>query len=272
MIALNDNILDTIRQRRSTGESLGKLAREAGVSWQWLWTMLYPSAPAGEQPVLQCNAAAGSLTEKYRPTSLEAIWGQGQVVKVLRKFAADPHPAAFIFEGETGTGKTSASLALAQALGCDLGQKEFGGVRTISSGEQSPEAVKETYRAMWNIPWQGSGWKVVIVNEADRMSGPAETVWLDRLESLPQRTVVIFTTNYAAKLSQRFLDRCIRLSFASKAEDLRSAAFHLAVRIWKAETGKKPGARKLQEIIKATERDGQISFRRLIQSLTVELG
>src|ERR1017187_9810901 len=102
MIALNDTILDTIRQRRSTGESLGKLAREAGLPWQRLWTMLYPSAPAGEQPALQCNAAAGSLTEKYRPTSLDAIWGQGQVVKVLRKFAANPHPAAFIFEGETG--------------------------------------------------------------------------------------------------------------------------------------------------------------------------
>ncbi|MBI5725032.1 MAG: hypothetical protein HZA50_13810 [Planctomycetes bacterium] len=36
--------------------------------------------------------------------------------------------------------------------------------------------------------------------------------------------------------------------------------------------GIKPDASKLQEIIKSTEQDGQISFRGLIQALTVALG
>src|ERR1035437_2158290 len=100
--AMTNDALETLRQRRSMGESLGKLAREAGLPWQRLWGLLYPSAPAGDQPALQCNAAAGSLTEKYRPTSLDAIWGQQAVVKILRKFASAPYPSAFIFEGQTG--------------------------------------------------------------------------------------------------------------------------------------------------------------------------
>ena len=62
-------------------------------------------------------------------------------------------------------------LALAGALGCDLGQKEFGGVRTIASGEQSADAVREAYQQMFNCPWHGSGWKVVIV--ASRAPGSA---------------------------------------------------------------------------------------------------
>jgi DNA polymerase III delta prime subunit len=41
----------------------------------------------------------------------------------------------------------------------------------------------------------GSGWKVVIINEADRMTPQAEVMWLDGLEKLPAKTVVVFTTN-----------------------------------------------------------------------------
>jgi replication-associated recombination protein RarA len=272
MTTLDISTLDALRQRRSTGESLSRLAGEVGLPWQRLWTMLYPSAPTGKQPALQCNAAAGSLTEKYRPTSLGAIWGQDTVVKVLRKFAANPHPAAFIFDGETGTGKTSAALALAGALGCDLGQKEFGGVQTIASGEQSADAVRDAYRQMFNIPWHGSGWKVVIANEADRMARPAETIWLDVLEAIPAKTVIIFTTNEAGRLSQRFLDRCTRLTFESDAEKLRASATALAAAVWKAETGKRPDAAKVRQMVQATEAQGELSFRRLMQHLTVALG
>ena len=267
---LPSETLQSIRARRQSGVSLKALAQEAGLSWQRLWGLLYPTGATS--PRHDAQRPAGPLTERYRPLTLADICGQEEAVGVLSRFAQRPYSTAYLFDGETGTGKTSAALALANALGCDLTKQEFGGVYTISSGEQSPEAVKETYRMMYNCPWHGSGWTVVIVNEADRMSSPAETVWLDRLESLPQKTVVIFTTNHAAKLSQRFQDRCTRLTFASKAEELHSAAFHLAVKVWKAETGQKPDVGKLQEIIKATEQDGQISFRRLIQALTVELG
>jgi replication-associated recombination protein RarA len=264
--------LDTIRQRRAASENLGKLAKEAGLPWQRLWTLLYPSAPTSKQPTVKANMAAGSLTEKYRPTSLDAIWGQEQAVKVLRKFAAKPYPAAFIFDGETGTGKTSAALALASAIGCDLGQKEFGGVRSIASGEQSADAVRDAYRQMFNIPWHGSGWKVVIANEADRMARPAETIWLDVLEAIPAKTVIIFTTNEADRLSQRFMDRCTRLTFESDAEKLRASATALAAAVWKAETGKQPAQAQVHQIVQATETQGQLSFRRLMQHLTVALG
>jgi replication-associated recombination protein RarA len=272
MTTLQISDLDTIRQRRSAGENLGKLAKEVGLPWQRLWGMLYPSAPAADRHKLQVTAPSGPLTEKYRPTSLDAIWGQDTVVKVLRKFAANPYPAAFIFAGETGTGKTSAALALAAALGCDLAQKEFGGVQTIASGEQSADAVRDAYRQMFNIPWHGSGWKVVVCNEADRMARPAETIWLDVLESIPAKTVIIFTTNEAGRLSQRFLDRCTRLTFESDAEKLRASATALAAAVWKAETGKQPAPAQVHQIVQATEAQGQLSFRRLMQELTVAIG
>ena len=271
-LAIDANVLESVRTRRSAGESLGKLAREVGLSWQRLWTLLYPTAPPAKHwPAIRPNAASGSLTEKYRPTSLDTLWGQEDVVKVLRKFAASPYPTAFVFDGETGTGKTSAALALAAAIGCDLGQKEFGGVQTIASGEQSADAVREAYRQMFNCPWHGSGWKVVIVNEADRMARPAETIWLDVLEAIPGKTVIIFTTNEAGRLSQRFLDRCTRLTFESGADKLQASATRFASEVWKAETNRKPESAKIQQIVQSVEANGQISFRRIIQALTVAL-
>jgi len=269
-IAIEPDTIQSIRARRQSGVSLKALAQEAGLSWQRLWGLLYPTGATS--PRHDAQRPAGPLTERYRPLTLSDICGQEEAVGVLSRFAQRPYSTAYLFDGETGTGKTSAALALANALGCDLTKQEFGGVYTISSGEQSPEAVKETYRMMYNCPWHGSGWKVVIVNEADRMSSPAETVWLDRLESLPQKTVVIFTTNHAAKLSQRFVDRCTRLTFVSDAEKLRASAVQFASAIWKAETRCKPDPVKIQQIVQSVETNGQISFRRLVQALTVELG
>jgi hypothetical protein len=149
---------------------MAALARELGLSWQRLWTMLYQppggtgfpacASATGKNaratkdtwPALQVTTGAHSLVERYRPTRLEAIWGQEAVVEVLSKFAKDPYSTAFIFEGYTGTGKTSAALALAAAVGCDLSQKEFGGVHVIASGEQTAENVREVARQM-SLTW-----------------------------------------------------------------------------------------------------------------------
>jgi len=273
---LTKSVLDTIRQRRSAGETLSRLAGEIGIPWQRLWSLLYSAPHAADDsvdtsPVLRKVTVDGPLVERYRPITLDAIFGQAKVVKVLRKFASQPYSTAFVFEGETGTGKTSAALALAAALGCDLDQKEFGGVQTIASGEQSADAVREAYQHMHVAPWSGSGWKVVIVNEADRLARTAEVIWLDVLESLPAKTVIVFTTNEAARLSQRFLDRCTRLTFESDAVKLRASANQFATAVWTEETGKKPHATKIQKIVESTQADGRISFRRLVQTLAVEI-
>jgi replication-associated recombination protein RarA len=256
------------------------LAGEVGLTWQRLWGMLYAptqgasgGGPAAQFPTVQASTKDGPLTERYRPTSLDALWGQEAVVKVLRRFLEKPHSAAFIFQGETGTGKTSAALALAAGLGCRVDQAEYGGVWQIASGEQTADAVREMSPRMWITPLMGSGWKVVIVNECDRMARPAEMIWLDVLENLPRRTVVVFTTNDAANLSQRFRDRCSRLSFESEATTLRASAIAFAAVVWKAETGRKPKPAQAEQVVAAAEsgQPSRLSFRRVVQELASAL-
>jgi len=292
---LTESVLDVLRERRSAGESLKALALELGITWQKLdkairhglrldatqrtisaagyapeavTTVLRPSLVVGQTGIRP--SGVGPLTEKYRPRTLDTLWGQAEIVATLRTFVANPLPTAFIFEGETGTGKSSAAMALAAELGCDLSQNppEFGGLHVIASGEQSADTVRDLHGQLASCPFFGSGWKVLIVNECDRMSVAAETVWLDRLENLPPKTVIVFTTNYAEKLSQRFRDRCTRLTFTSDAADLATSARNFVKAVWHNETGQAPPARTVADVVKRATENGKLSFRRVVQILS----
>jgi hypothetical protein len=285
---ITEDLLPTLRQRRAGGQSVKALAGELGITWQKLDKALRnglrqkpgkptrKTTPTTEQAHEATRAAPraarkpGPLTERWRPRTLDDLAGQDQVVRVLGKFAANPYPAAFIFEGETGTGKTSAAWALAAAVGCDVDARppEFGGVHVIASGEQTADTIRDLDRRLHLSPFTGSGWKVCIVNEADRMHPAVETIWLDRLESLPPRTVIVFTTNFASKLSQRFRDRCTRLAFESDPSKLGLAAYELLASIWRGEAQADPDMSAIARIVESSTEDGQFSFRRAVQLLT----
>ncbi|MCY3024592.1 MAG: AAA family ATPase [Planctomycetota bacterium] len=271
---LTAETLRLFRERRTAGTSVKSLADELGIPWQRLDKTLrhglpgervtvnltpppLPEPPLGpvepERAVLgkPLTDGAGLLIEKYRPARLAHLFGQPQVVRQLQGFVSAPYPVAFLFSGETGTGKTSAALALAAELGCDLDQREFGGVHVIASGEQSADAVRECFQRMCLQPAFGSGWKVFIVNEAERMHVQAETIWLDRLENIPRHTVIVFTTNHPQKMSQRFLDRCLRLAFESDARRLHESVRVLLTRIWRAESRKPAEGKTIEQTIAA---------------------
>jgi len=123
-----------------------------------------------------------ALTEKYRPHKLADLVGQSGAVAVLSAFCADPYPAAFIFAGESGTGKTSAAWALAADLGCNIDSAEFGGVHSIPSGELNADTVRGVWGGLWQTPFDSvKGWKVLIINEVESLTGTVERLFLDRL-------------------------------------------------------------------------------------------
>lgn len=194
------------------------------------------------------QAKAGeSLVARYRPQTLAEVLGQPEVTASLGRFVGAPYPAAMLFCGESGTGKTSAAYALANDLGCAMADAELGGFFEIPSGCMSADQVRESLNLLRFRPLMGSGWKVLVVNECDRMSLPAETIWLDALEHLPVRTVVIFTTNDPSRLSKRFRDRCEEYHFRHATEELRPYIEALAQRLWEQEgmPGVCPGLDKL---------------------------
>jgi hypothetical protein len=212
------------------------------------------------------KADSTRLVEKYKPKTLADLWGQSWVADQLRAWLESPVPTAFLFAGGTGTGKTSAALALARDLGAVVEEGEFGGLHQITSGEQTGQTVREAMRRLALRPFLGAGWQILIVNEADAMTPNAAYVWLDALETLPPRSAVIFTTNTAGKLPRRLVDRCERFDFLSGALLLRPDLEAFARVVWQNETGR-DDCPDIDSLGPVADENGDASFRRLLQNL-----
>lgn len=214
-----------------------------------------------------------TLTEKYRPQTLADIRGQDMITKSLEIYARNPSPKAFLLAGPSGCGKTSTAYALARAIGCDTAKGEFGGLYEIASGDCTAESVRGLFNTSLQYhTWTGSGWKVLIVNEADNMTDKAAFIWLDVLEKLPAKVVVVFTTNDASKFSSRFKSRCECYTFKAKARSDKAAnltaeiaAQKLVDDIWQAELGHNHAPR-LAELDDWND-DGNVNFRAVVQAL-----
>jgi hypothetical protein len=207
-----------------------------------------------------------NLTDKYRPRTLADIIGQPWTVHQLTEFVKQPVATAFLFEGDTGTGKTSAALALAADLGVDTDAGPFGGFHVIASGEQTGESVRRVMDGLRLHTLSGSGWKVLVVNEADCMTPNAAYIWLDVLENLPARAVVVFTTNHANKIPARLRDRCEQFRFESGYLALAPYLPELVAKVWKGETGRDDPP-DLDALGPLQDDKGNVSVRRVIQAL-----
>jgi hypothetical protein len=212
-----------------------------------------------------------SLTEKHRPKTLADVYGQGYVVSQLTAFLDNPYSCGMLFHGRTGTGKTSAAHALAGELGIDIPEGEWGGWFTISAGDQTADMVRETIRKARTTPMGSkNGYRMILVDEADRMGKPVRYLWLSMLEDLPPKTIVVFTTNHKADFEDRFIDRigsdCYE--FAHDGPTLLQDAQGLIRSVWERETGSADGAPDAASVPGLIDKDGAISMRRVVSSLT----
>lgn len=209
-----------------------------------------------------------NLVEKYRPRGLDEIAAQPEVVRQLSTYVSEPYPTAFLFSGPTGTGKTSAALAVAAGLGINLDDAEFGGLYQIASGEQDGASVRRMMGTMRLRPMLPGplAWRVLIVNEAETMTAAAGHVWLDALEQLPPRSTVIFTTNAPQKIPGRLRDRCEGMHFSGKALEICYHVLDYIERIWVLENGKGPAPDVFQ--LGVIDENGDVSFRRVLQRMT----
>ena len=215
------------------------------------------------------------LTEKYRPQTLADLRGHPLIVKMLQSFCRKPTAKAFIFHGPPGSGKTSAAYALARDLGCDFTVRPLatGGLFEVASGELNADTVREMFKTtLCYRPFFGSGWKVLICNEADAMSRQASIIFLDVLEHLPEKTVVIFTTNDIGGFESRLKQRCEVHAFKTPCKGFdvaqsvaESAAQSLIDDVWQSELGHNHSPRLAD--LDGWKDGGHVSFRSVLAAL-----
>jgi len=166
-----------------------------------------------------------SLTEAYKPASIDGFVGLEKQKRILSNLAANPKPCALLFDGAPGSGKTSMAFVFAGAINAE--------VHHIGSQEATIENVKSVVHFCHYVPQAGKQWHVIVIDEADKMTAAVQLYLLSKLdgsEPVPG-SIFVLTCNGTDALQDRFLSRLLKLpKFNSygAGNDIRT----LLARIW----------------------------------------
>ena len=172
-----------------------------------------------------------NLSEKYRPENIAGFAGLERPRALLSALAENPYSSAWLLVGPSGVGKTTMVLALHNQVG--------GSLHHIPSRKCDMATVAEVIRSCQYTPMIGR-WHIVLVDEADKMTLPAQLSFLSVLDATaaPPETIFFFTANSTKALEDRFRSRCRMVRFTT--DGLAVPAETLLARIWRKETKAKP--------------------------------
>ena len=143
-------------------------------------------------------------TEKYRPRTVSDYVftdaNQRQMVESWIQEGTIPH---ILLSGSPGTGKTT----LAKVLINELGVAEFDVLQINASRDNGVDFIKKSVEGFVQTMPFGK-FKVVLMDEADYLSPPAQGIMRGLLETYASQARFIFTCNMPHKIMDALHSRC----------------------------------------------------------------
>lgn len=172
----------------------------------------------------------------------DTLIGQPDVLTTLQRASADERPThAWLFTGPPGAGRETAALAFAAALLCEreLGQRGCGTCRscqTVLSGSHADFVHFRTEKTQITIdeardfvvraqdrPAVGR-WRVMLIEDADRMPERTSNVLLKAIEEPPPHTIWLLTAPSPADVLVTIRSRCRPVNLRVPTTDAVTAA------------------------------------------------
>lgn len=166
--------------------------------------------------------------EKYRPKNLDEVSSQKTTVQILKKNLETANLPHMLFYGPPGTGKTSTILAMAKQL---YGPRLFK-TRVLelnASDERGISIVRERIKGFARLtvsrPSQEDKanypcppYKMIILDEADSMTGDAQSALRRTMETYSGITRFCLICNYVTRIIDPLASRCSKFRFKSLDE------------------------------------------------------
>jgi len=166
-----------------------------------------------------------SLYQKIRPKSLNYLIGNESTIKSLKKVLKSPdRPHTYLFCGEQGTGKTTTARIMAKDLGCsNIDCLELNG-----SDNRGIDDAREAISIANTAP-MGGKCRVIIYDEAHKLTNEAQNALLKVLEDTPESTYFILCSTDPDKLLKTVRSRCSTYRFELLNEDQMSELLSTAL-------------------------------------------
>lgn len=166
-----------------------------------------------------------SLYLKYRPSALNEIVGNNEIVSALKgMFKKKDVPHAILFHGPTGCGKTTLARIIAKELGCtennivEIDTAQFRGIDT----------ARELRKNIQFTPL-GGGIRVYILDEIHKATGDSQNALLKILEDTPPYIYFILCTTDPQSLLPTIKGRCSQFQTQLLSDlDMNQLLIHVA--------------------------------------------
>ncbi len=147
-----------------------------------------------------------SLYHKYRPTCLEEVIGNENLIATLTAdLGKEDRPHSFLLHGPTGCGKTTIGRIIGNMLGCagtdfkEIDTADFRGIDTI----------RELRKQSQFMPMEAdSTCRVFLIDECHALTSDAQKALLKALEDSPPHVYYILATTDPQDLLDMLKGRC----------------------------------------------------------------
>lgn len=163
------------------------------------------------------------LSQKYRPQSVADCILPNRIRSVVDRFLVTGIENV-ILHGSYGIGKTSVAKALVNELECD-------DLWVNGSLDNSIKHLREHVAAFAHTASWGKGKKVVLIDEAERLSSGYQEALRGFMEAVSSNCAFVFTVNDITAISAAIQSRCIVLDCACSKEEERVLKTALVSRV-----------------------------------------
>lgn len=196
--------------------------------------------------------------EKYRPRKLDEIVDQREIVERLKEFVRDKNVPHLLFVGPPGTGKTTAALCLAYELYGELWRDNT--LELNASDERGIDVIRSRIKEYARtVPLGEVPFKLIILDEADNMTGDAQQALRRTMELFSRTTRFILIANYASKIIEPIQSRCAIFRF----QPIPKGDFAARLRY----IAEREGVKVLDEAIEAIWEESLGDMRKAINTL-----